>query len=559
MFASLVIVIGGCAFAVQRMRDDVEAARHNEVTQLRLGNLVEQLNGLEWQAAAQKGLSAEDSATAARVNTEILAMAHRAANATNSGPARVDLEATADTYGIAVREELDYYKVGDPSLAHVIDRTVTDPTAAVLRGLVVQGTANAEHVATDRSRKASSLTLLVAMIGGLVALMLLWRLDSGLIAARRAALMAEQASRLHEQASHDSLTGLPNRRQLLVDLQRALDREAPSALAFFDLDGFKVYNDTFGHTQGDLLLMRLGEKLVAAAGEGSTYRLGGDEFCALLPDDAQLEGAIAAIREALRDDGDSFVVTASYGLVRLPEEARDVTEALRLADTRMYEHKRSGRSSTATQATELARSVIAEHDDGLHAHSTGVAEMAVAVGRQLDLDEAQLIDLRRLAQLHDIGKVGVPSAILDRPGPLEEQERQFVKRHTLIGERILASAPALAHIARLVRSTHERFDGQGYPDGLAGDEIPLLSRIVFVCDALGAMTREGRPYGEALREQQARVELLRHSGTQFDPEVVDAAIQVLAAEASAERGPVRVADLAAAVPIAARRIGDRGA
>jgi diguanylate cyclase (GGDEF)-like protein len=346
-------------------------------------------------------------------------------------------------------------------------------------------------------------------------------------ATRRAASLSRQAARLGQEASHDLLTGLPNRRQLLHDLERALDTQRPAALALIDLDGFKTYNDTFGHVQGDLLLERLGEKLAAAIDRGCAYRLGGDEFCALLPDDEHLPASLTAIRLALEEEGDSFIVTASSGVVHLPAEAGDSTEALRIADNRMYQNKRGSRTSTLSQTTDLARSVIAENDLGLHEHSNGVAAMAQAIGTQLGLDEDQVADLGRVGDLHDIGKVGVPRAILDHPGPLRDQDWQFIRQHTLIGERILASAPVLAPIARLVRSTHERYDGTGYPDGLAGDDIPLLSRIVFVCDSWDAMNNCSRRYRTQLTPGQAQAELQNSAGTQFDPTIVDAALTVI--------------------------------
>jgi two-component system, cell cycle response regulator len=141
-----------------------------------------------------------------------------------------------------------------------------------------------------------------------------------------------------------------------------------------------------------------------------------------------------------------------------------------------------------------------------------------------DLDE-----VARAAELHDVGKVAIPDAILNKPGPLDESEWNFMRRHTVIGERILLSAPALRPVARLVRSSHERWDGGGYPDGLRGDEIPLGARVVAVCDAFDAMTTE-RPYREPIPESQALAELRRCAGTQFDPMVVDAFCRVIARE-----------------------------
>jgi HD-GYP domain-containing protein (c-di-GMP phosphodiesterase class II) len=150
-----------------------------------------------------------------------------------------------------------------------------------------------------------------------------------------------------------------------------------------------------------------------------------------------------------------------------------------------------------------------------------VAELARAVGDRMGISGELLEGLERAAELHDIGKIAIPDAILSKPGPLDAEEWRFMRRHTIIGESMLSAAPALQSAAKIVRSSHERFDGKGYPDGLSGDEIPLASRIIFVCDAFHAMTSE-RPYGTAKTEEAALEELRCCAGTQFDPAVVAA-------------------------------------
>ncbi len=150
-----------------------------------------------------------------------------------------------------------------------------------------------------------------------------------------------------------------------------------------------------------------------------------------------------------------------------------------------------------------------------------VATLAADVARRLGLDEDEVERVVIAAELHDIGKIAIPRSILDKPGPLDADEWEFMRRHTLIGERIAQSAPALVGVASLIRSSHERWDGTGYPDRLAGDEIPLGAQIVFACDAYSAMTSE-RCYTAAKSEAEARAELRRHAGTQFAPVVVDA-------------------------------------
>jgi HD-GYP domain-containing protein (c-di-GMP phosphodiesterase class II) len=159
-------------------------------------------------------------------------------------------------------------------------------------------------------------------------------------------------------------------------------------------------------------------------------------------------------------------------------------------------------------------------------HLREVAELAVAVGHRLGLAREELDELARAAELHDIGKMAIPDAILDKPEPLSDAETAFIRRHTAIGEGILGAAPALVPVAKLVRSTHERYDGRGYPDGLAGEAIPLGSRIVFACDAYEAMTAD-RPYSRRRSSEDAIAELERCAGSQFDPVVVDALTEVV--------------------------------
>ena len=329
------------------------------------------------------------------------------------------------------------------------------------------------------------------------------------------------------EALTDPLTGLANRRRLMEELTGAA--EAPPApgnlrlLVMFDLDGFKAYNDSYGHPAGDALLTRLGQRLASFADPyGSAYRLGGDEFCMLLEcTAAAVDGLVAGGTAALSERGDGFVVTASQGSVLLPSEASSPDIALQLADRRMYANKNRERSSAGSQSRDVLLSALREREPGLHAHLVGVAALALSVCEELDLSAEQRDEIFRAAELHDVGKMAIPDAILSKPGPLDEHEREFMRKHTVIGERIISSAPALVPVARLVRFSHERWDGSGYPDGLQGDQIPLGSRVVAVCDAYQAMISE-RPYSVSMLPARAIEELQRNAGSQFDPAVVAA-------------------------------------
>jgi two-component system, cell cycle response regulator len=330
-----------------------------------------------------------------------------------------------------------------------------------------------------------------------------------------------------EEALTDALTGLGNRRKLLRDLEDAMHSDGPpSALVLFDLNGFKGYNDVFGHPAGDALLARFGARLGEAAGQARAYRMGGDEFCVLAP--VRGGNTIALLDhcgQALSERGDGFEISAAHGCVLVPEEAQDASAALGMADRRMYAEKASARRSADEQSRDVLIKALEEHhpDLGEHVHDVGL--LAEAVAEELGLTGQQRHHIRQAAELHDIGKVAVPKAILDKPGRLDPDEWKFVARHTIIGERILGAALALRPVAALVRSSHEHYDGNGYPDGLRGREIPLGARIVSVCDAYDAMTSD-RPYQAALSHEEALAELRRCSGSQFDPAVVEAFCRV---------------------------------
>jgi diguanylate cyclase (GGDEF)-like protein len=332
---------------------------------------------------------------------------------------------------------------------------------------------------------------------------------------------------LEREALTDSLTGLGNRRALVGELPNRIG-EARSLLVILDLDGFKTYNDTFGHPAGDALLRRLAQRLSASLPAAAcAYRIGGDEFCVLSPLGALTRGDVERIATlAMVEQGDGFSVSCSFGSVVVPDEARTGEDALRTADRRMYAHKHDRRLSPAHQSVAVLLRAVGECHPELGEHVSDVVDLAVAVGEQLEMGPGELAVLRNAAALHDVGKLAVPHEILMKPAALDPAETEFIRRHTLIGERIVAAAPALEHVAPIVRASHERWDGAGYPDGLAGEAIPMAARVVFACDALGAMI-QNRPYAPGRTVEQGITELRRCSGTQFDPAVVAALVAVV--------------------------------
>ncbi len=331
-------------------------------------------------------------------------------------------------------------------------------------------------------------------------------------------------------ANTDPLTGLFNRRRLMADLDkqaaRATERE-PVVLMLFDLNGFKAYNDTFGHPAGDALLARLGTALARdIGGRGHAYRIGGDEFCVLARrDPEEVDELVRIATGALSEQGDGFAVSAAHGVVLLPAEASAPADAVRTADIRMYENKNRQRVPADAQTANALLRAVYEREPEWAARMESTADLAARVCDALGVPRAEAVRIRQAAQLHDVGKVGIPETILRKPGPLTEPEWYFVQQAPSVGERIAAAAPALAPLAPLIRSARERYDGTGYPDQLAGEDIPYGARIIAACAAVAAMTSP-RPHAERRSLADALAELHGAAGSQFDPRVVAALAEV---------------------------------
>ncbi len=360
----------------------------------------------------------------------------------------------------------------------------------------------------------------------------IWVAGATLIAATIRLLLSSReiddlVGQLRHDARTDPLTGLRNRRILFSDLDRAIAEgtrlRIDYTFALFDLNGFKSYNDTFGHPAGDQLLRRLGAQLATVVGPtDGVYRLGGDEFCLLTTDGRGSRAAvIEAARAALTETGEGFTIEASCGIVAIPQEARSSAEAFRIADDRMYAEKGLRANRSERSAHDVLLSALHERDPALSEHLEQVGLLARRTAEELGLPAYDVELIQRAGELHDIGKIAVPDRVLDRPGPLSPEEEELIRRHTIVGQRILSVVPGLDSVGELLRSAHERWDGRGYPDGLAGEQIPLGARIIFVTDAFDAMTSE-RPYKSPVDVETALAELRRNAGTQFDPDVVAA-------------------------------------
>ena len=334
--------------------------------------------------------------------------------------------------------------------------------------------------------------------------------------------------RSHHDATTDTLTGLGNRRKLFADMAQdaaSLTGSRTMTVGIFDLDGFKAYNDTFGHPAGDALLARLGERFARVVGaNGNTYRIGGDEFVVSTeaPDHDQIMAAACA---SLAEDGAGFSIGCSFGTASL-QAGGSLEAALHVADQRLYTAKRAAQADRRSEAKDALLQVLAEQSKDLVTHLGHVAELAASTATTLSLPPEQIELTRLAAELHDIGKAAIPDSILNKPGLLTASERLFMERHSAIGERIVAAAPTLEAIAPIIRAAHERPDGAGYPDGLHAEQIPICSRIIAVVDAYDAMTTN-RAYRKAISHQEALTELRANGGTQFDEDVIKAFAKVI--------------------------------
>ena len=366
---------------------------------------------------------------------------------------------------------------------------------------------------------------------------------------------------LRRLASTDSLTGLANHGSLHEilerEIQRGLDTGQPLAVLMMDLDGFKLFNDTYGHQEGDRVLSQVASVLVAQFGDsGIVGRYGGDEFMVILPNtdrSAAVESGNklleAIAEERLRPrHGSNLPVMLSIGLSLCPDDAKEKEELIAYADSSLFEAKQLSGStlvvahrdpvdSFAKQRTPfgvldaLVRAVDRK-DRYTRLHSQQDAEYAVALGKAIGLTDGTLNSLRVGGLLHDVGKIGVPDEILKKPGPLTEDETAIMREHVVLSNLIVHGVPNLQDVSDSVYSHHERWDGEGYPRGLKGEEIPIAGRIMGIVDAYSAMILD-RPYRKALSHQEAIAELRKCSGTQFDPNLIEAFIQIIETQSQA--------------------------
>ena len=332
---------------------------------------------------------------------------------------------------------------------------------------------------------------------------------------------------------HDSLTGLYNRTYFEDEMHRLTGgRNTPIGIIVCDVDGLKLINDTMGHDAGDSLLIAAADVIRKCFRQGDVVaRIGGDEFAVLLPKSnrAAIESVCRRMRDALTSynaANPGIPLSISVGFAVSSETSVDIGNLFKEADNNMYREKLyRGRSARSAIVQTLMKTLEAK-DFITEGHVDRLQNLVVNIAASVGLSEHRINDLRLLALFHDIGKVGISDRILLKPGPLTPEERFEMQRHCEIGHRIAQSAPDLQPIADWILKHHEWWDGNGYPLGLKGEEIPLECRMLAIADAFDAMTND-RPYRKAMTVEEAVAELKRCAGTQFDPELVAKFIKLL--------------------------------
>lgn len=323
---------------------------------------------------------------------------------------------------------------------------------------------------------------------------------------------------------HDQLTGLYNRRFFEEELKRLdIQRNLPITIVMADVNGLKLTNDAFGHTIGDELLNKVAEVIKSACrADDIIARLGGDEFVILLPktDRYEAEQIVRRIKSLCLKEKVSFLdLSVSFGWETKTQEDEEIHEILKKAEDYMYKKKLFESPSTRGKTIEVIIHTLYEKNKTEEQHSHQVANLCKSIGKALQLSEGEINELETVGLLHDIGKIAIEESILNKLNKLTDEEWAEIKRHSEIGYRILSSVNEMAEMAEYVLTHHERFDGNGYPKGLKGKEIPLQARIIAIADAYDAMTSK-RSYRDTLTKEAAVEELKNNAGTQFDPELV---------------------------------------
>jgi len=332
-------------------------------------------------------------------------------------------------------------------------------------------------------------------------------------------------NKLKKMSYRDKLTGLYNRAYFDEKLKELNNKEFfPLSFVMGDLNGLKVINDAIGHLEGDKILKEISRVIKNSCRKDDLiFRWGGDEFCILLPKttEEEAEAICNRIRKNCKLNHKTIIpLSIALGVSSKKESKKPIDEVLVEAEDKVYREKLVNEKRIKKNIIDSLNKELFLRHDYIKEHINRVKKYAVELGKKMNLSEKELKNLKMLAKLHDIGKVGIPEEILSKPGKLKKEEYEIIKTHAEKGYRIAMFNPEFEKIAPCILAHHERYDGTGYPLGLKGDEIPLLARIINVVDSYDAMTNK-RVYKKSLSAEEAKKELKKNSGTQFDPIIVE--------------------------------------
>lgn len=336
--------------------------------------------------------------------------------------------------------------------------------------------------------------------------------------------LKEAEEKIRYLSFHDQLTGLYNRRFFEEELKRLdTERNLPLSLAMVDVNGLKLVNDAFGHKVGDEMLKKIAETVKKECrADDIIARIGGDEFVILLPKTNYSDAIIILnrIHEAVgKEKIEAINLSISYGCDTKKKKYESMEDVVKMAETHMYKFKTSERTNLRRETIKVILRRLFEEIPLEEKHSNRVSEISVSIGEELGLNELDLNKLKMSGVLHDIGKIAINKEIIIKTEPPKDDDWTEIKRHPEVSYTILSSSNEYSIFAEDVLYHHERYDGNGYPKGLKGEEIPLNSRIISIADAYDSMT-SNRPYRQAMDEEQAIKILQQESGKQFDPEIV---------------------------------------
>ncbi|MCF7923472.1 MAG: PAS domain S-box protein [Candidatus Izimaplasma sp.] len=324
---------------------------------------------------------------------------------------------------------------------------------------------------------------------------------------------------------HDYLTGLYNRR-FFTEKFASLDsfEHYPLGVMMIDVNGLKIINDAYGHEVGDLVLKESAKSMMKVINDrGIVSRIGGDEFTVIVDNTSveELENLKEKINlEISNHKIQNITLSVSIGYALKQDKDDDISEVLKTAENIMYKFKLADGASARNHTIQAILKTLTDKHALERTHSERVGKISKAIGKALKMHRDELTELEMSGLFHDIGKISIPDKILNKPGKLTKEEYEIIKEHTRNGYMILRAADEYSELAENALLHHEHFDGKGYPEGLKGEDIPLQARIICIADAYEAMT-SNRPYRDALSVEQAKEELIKYKGTQFDPKLVD--------------------------------------